>query len=76
MEVGVEGILILRTHVAVDIDIHVVQYADKGVPHVKNVFAGNLTEVAVVEFRDALHDLLCQSMAFLGQIDVVFLAAI
>ena len=76
MEVGIEGVLILRTHVTVDIDIHVVQYADKCVPHVKDVFAGYFAEVAVVEFRDAIHDLLCQCMAFFGQIDVVFFTAL
>ena len=74
VKVGVEWILVLRVHVLLDVEIHVLQDMDEGVAQMEHVLARYVSEIAVVQLRDGGHHDGCELLTSLGQIDEVLLA--
>ena len=75
-EMGVERILVFRSHIAVDIELHVVQDTDQRIAQMEDIFAGYVIEILVVQLRDSVHHAVGKIPSLFGQIDGILLAAL
>ena len=73
---GVEWILVLRVHVLLDVEVHVLQDMNEGVAQMEHVLARYISEIAVVQLRDGSHHDGRKLLTGLGQIDEVLLAVL